>query len=260
MRQKLFEFYDPKDEEIENAWLNGIISFDANVLLNFYRYSSSTNKEFFRVLDKVNDRVWIPYQVAFEFHSNSLNTIQDQFNAYSEIKELIKEYETKLCSDLNKYKKHSLIQIEILKEEIILAFNDIVIKLNELQKNHPNYDKVNPIIDKVSNLFEGKVGNNYSDEELDKIFKDAEGRYDKKIPPGYMDKIKKKNESKIRLYGDVLVWLQIIDYSKQYNKDIIFITDELKEDWWDISNGKKISPRKELIKEFHNKTGIGSIA
>ena len=33
-------------------------------------------------------------------------------------------------------------------------------------------------------------------------------------------------------------------------------TDDRKEDWWTIENGKTIRPREELIKEFFDLTGV----
>nr|WP_278022691.1 PIN-like domain-containing protein [Flavobacterium ginsengisoli] len=44
-------------------------------------------------------------------------------------------------------------------------------------------------------------------------------------------------------------------YQKR-KKEVIFITDDRKEDWWTIENGKTIRPREELIKEFYDLTGI----
>ena len=47
----------------------------------------------------------------------------------------------------------------------------------------------------------------------------------------------------------------IINKAKNDGKNIVFVSGDQKEDWWDIWNGEKIRPRTELIKEFHDKTG-----
>ena len=70
------------------------------------------------------------------------------------------------------------------------------------------------------------------------------------MPPGYMDN--KKTENK---YGDLLVWKEILDYATTQSVDIIFVTHDQKEDWWNTNHGKKIGPRIELRKEFYEKTG-----
>lgn len=54
----------------------------------------------------------------------------------------------------------------------------------------------------------------------------------------------------INKYGDYIVWLQMINKANEENKDIIFVSDEKKEDW--RIDG---SCRIELIKEFKDKTG-----
>ena len=55
-------------------------------------------------------------------------------------------------------------------------------------------------------------------------------------------------------YGDLLVWKQILDKAKTEEVDIIFITDDSKGDWWNITSGRTIGPRYELINEFSFET------
>lgn len=61
------------------------------------------------------------------------------------------------------------------------------------------------------------------------------------------------------MYGDFIVWRQIIDKALADKKDFIFVSDDLKEDWILEIHGKKIGPRKELLKEFYDKTEGKSI-
>lgn len=50
------------------------------------------------------------------------------------------------------------------------------------------------------------------------------------------------------------MWKQIIKNAADTGKDVIFVSDDLKEDWMLEFRGKKYGPRKELIKEFHEQT------
>lgn len=61
------------------------------------------------------------------------------------------------------------------------------------------------------------------------------------------------------LYGDYIVWRQIIDKAVAEKKDFIFVSDDLKEDWLLEIHGKKKGPRRELIKEFYDKTDGNTI-
>jgi len=60
-----------------------------------------------------------------------------------------------------------------------------------------------------------------------------------------------------RIYGDFLIWKQILSHSKTNSiENVIFITNDNKEDWWHIHEGKTISPRVELIEEALNEAKI----
>jgi hypothetical protein len=103
---------------------------------------------------------------------------------------------------------------------------------------------------KLDCIYDDKVGNNYETLILKEIFKESEYRYASKIPPGFEDKKKTTGNP----YGDLILWFQMMDYSKKMNVPIIFVTDEEKKDWWltyKINNKKElIGPLPQLIKEF----------
>ena len=44
MKQLLPEYFQPSDEEIKEIWQNATIVLDANVLLNFFRYSKNSRE------------------------------------------------------------------------------------------------------------------------------------------------------------------------------------------------------------------------
>ena len=65
------------------------------------------------------------------------------------------------------------------------------------------------------------------------------------------------------MYGDLILWFQIIDYAKEKKCPIIFVTNDVKEDWWQQEKDDKTkdTPRHELLYEFKDKTSqnFGSI-
>jgi len=97
------------------------------------------------------------------------------------------------------------------------------------------------------------LGEQFPNEKLEEIYTKGRERYEKKVPPGYADNQKKGKGNEI--YGDLVIWMEIIQYAKKENKDIIFITSDNKEDWFDKCNGKTIGPRSELRMEFKEETG-----
>ena len=112
MRSILFEFYKPNEEELKEAWNEGIFSFDANVLLNLYRYSTKTTTELLGILKHLEPQLWLTHQAGFEYLNNRLHVISQQKVAYGEIKSILNKKYEELCSELNSYKKHSTIEVD----------------------------------------------------------------------------------------------------------------------------------------------------
>lgn len=255
MKQKLSEYYKLEDSDLKKHWQEDIFSFDANVLLNLYRYTPKTREAFFDLLDKIKDRVWISYQAAFEYQKNRLIVISKQYEAYTEIRALLEDKKNEIGAKLNEYKRHPYLQTEELKKQIESAFESINKDITRLEKTHPDYLKNDPIWQKLTQLLDQKVGNDNSHDDLEKIYQDGKKRYEEEIPPGYKDKSNKKNDGNRALYGDLIVWNQLLKQAKIIPSSIIFITDDRKEDWWYKFKGKTIGPRPELIKEFKEETG-----
>lgn len=254
MKNKFSEYYKLKENELQNHWEKDIFCFDANVLLNLYRYSPNTREAFFSLLEKVKDRIWITYQAAFEYQKNRLVVINAQREAYKDIRETLTKKKGEIEAKLNSFKKHPYLQTAELKKQIESAFDSIGRDLDKLEGKHPDYLDNDPVWEKLSTLLDGKVGDDFSKDDLEKLYRDGKKRYDEKVPPGYMDMKEKQNEGNRSLYGDIIVWKQVIEKAKTGGDSIILITDDLKEDWWYKFKGKTISPRPELIKEFREET------
>ena len=102
---------------------------------------------------------------------------------------------------------------------------------------------------KIADFYEGKLGKDYTTEDKEKYIVEAKSRYEKQIPPGYKDYNKADNE-----YGDYLIWKQMIDHAKNNHCPIIFVSNDIKEDWIEDVAGLKLGPRPELIDEFYKLT------
>ena len=118
--KKIFrEYYHYSEEEIQEMRKEWLFVLDANILLNFYRYSQETKNMFIKVLNILKDRqqLWIPYQVGKEFHDNRINIISTYEKSYSNIKKELDDNFSKLEWWLiSKYPKHPSIDIkELLK-------------------------------------------------------------------------------------------------------------------------------------------------
>ncbi len=244
MKDKFPEYFRLSDDEIKTLWDEGIFVFDANILLDLYRYSDETREEFISILEKLKDRVWLPNQSAYEFFNNRLEVISQQEKSYQQ---MIKDLK-------NIQKQFENIKHPFLSEELLNRFSDLVKdvidELNQSIKSHSKTIIQDSLLDRIAELFQGKVGEEFQEKELQELYKVGEERVANKTPPGYKDNTKQGTKK----YGDFLVWTQIINKSEKLEQAVIFVTSEKKEDWWLIFNGKTLQPRSELIKEFRDKT------
>lgn len=91
------------------------------------------------------------------------------------------------------------------------------------------------------------------DPELDrkKTSEDLVHRQVHKLPPGYKDA--SKDDGGI---GDLLIWQTILQIGEDLKKSVVFVTGDLKADWWHRgSGGVPLYPRHELVEEFRRRSG-----
>jgi hypothetical protein len=230
------QYYRPTEEEFRQLWNDCVFAFDANVLLNIYRYSEPTTKQLLDLLQRLASRIWMPHEFALEYHRNRLQVIMDQVKNYEEAETTLKRlYDQQLLSK----QKHPF-----LSDDKIQAYRSIQedlatsrTKLEALLTDDPYVMRLTAILTNI-----GK-----RPDDLQKLYQQAKSRYQERIPPGYAD-LKEKGEPDA--YGDYVGWAQLIEISKAKKKPIIFVTDDAKEDWWQIVGFNTIGPRPELIAEF----------
>lgn len=251
MKKVFFEQYPMTEKDIRVFLQKGLLVFDTNVLLNLYFYTSETKNKMFGVMEKCKDRLWLPYQVGWEYFNNRKDKIDKLRNSCDVISNHVNNAKNSFSGLLNdNYQRHPY----IVRNELIDLFNNglkpLEEKLKELKKKDPGYAKKDTIWAKLEKLYEGKTGGDYPLEKLEAIYKEGEERYNLKIPPGYADIKDKKGKGPRHLYGDVIIWKMVIDHAKENKVDVVFVTEEKKEDWFE----KKREPRKDLLKEFFDKS------
>lgn len=232
MKNAIKEYIELTEEQKTKLWKNAIFVFDTNVFIRLYSLTKEARDAFFEAIEKIKDRIWMPHQVAEEFMKNRVNVILKNLGDYDNLKQKTNNYIKELAQIFNIPETDK--ECEKHKNQLN-AWIDKYRDSNLLVKDFSS----DLILDKILNLFEGKTGKPYTSEEKEKMEKEGEIRYKKQIPPGYKDDGKKKNEDIINnAYGDFFLWRQILDYSFNESKNIIFITNDKKEDWWKYSQWK----------------------
>lgn len=254
MKNTFSWYFKPDADETDRIWKNGILTVDANVLLDLYRYHESTRNSLLESMQNFEGELWLSRQAAEEFFRNRNKVIVSSHKTFKEAKDEIEKLRSSIESTVNQLKGNRIIPADVadqMLEEITPSINKAQEKVDEAKNNHPNFLNSDAVLEKVASLFEGAIGNPFPEDKLPLLSTEAEERKTKKIPPGYLDDDKDGD----RPYGDYFLWRQILDYSKEKSKPILFVTSERKEDWWEKLSGKTTGPRIELLREAAEHTG-----
>jgi len=264
MKSLYREFYNPSKEEFNKMWKESVFIFDSCVLLNLYEYSKQTADDLLKIIEHLKERVWLPHQVGLEFFKERLHIIHRQKNAYDQLISALDGASKVFEETYNKtsfQQTHRFFNKEDILNKVKSRIESIKRNMRKIKKEHPNWIEKDEILDKITSFFnKNKHGLPFNKEDYEKICKEADKRYLEARPPGYMDMKKdEEDKTKQKKYGDFLIWRQIINYAKKEKKGILFITDDIKEDWWslkDKSTKTIIAPRNELIKEIFEEANV----
>ncbi len=266
-------YYQLEKEEFKDLWENSLFIFDTNVLLNLYRYQSSTRDALLKVMEQLGNRAWIPYHVCLEFQRNRLKVIAEQHKRFSEVRGIVRKLKSGMQNEfdgLQLKKRHSHINPDQLLANIEKVQKDFFEELNKLEEKSISVNSTDEIRDRIDVLFQNSIGLPYEDQKsIDDLFSEGEDRYKNNIPPGYKDSSKdEKNPDEFtylgltykRKYGDLIIWKQIMSHAAVNElKNIIFITDDNKADWWwkvDSGGTKTIGVRPELKDEIYREAKV----
>ncbi len=256
LRDQFQRFYAPDASAVAETLRTGLVVPDTNVLLSLYRFQPEARDELFGVLERIEDRLWVPHQVALEFHQNRLNVIAEQERFFGKAREdldaSLNEYITKLRTFANRIalaqsaaheledglrKAHAVITSEVSRAE----------RANEVHLDNRDRDGV---LSRLESLLSNRVGEPMNPGELDAARKEAQKRVEAKIPPGYKDRGKSDPA------GDYIIWKQLIDEAKKRQVATILITDDRKEDWFRREHGLTLGPRIQLCEEMEAEAGV----
>lgn len=256
MREAYPGYYQPTSDEIDSIWENAIFAFDASALLNLYRYTESTRNSFVRALEFIGDKLWLPYQADLEFHRNRLGVINGQAQAYDQISTALDAAQNSLQTVLDQFKRHPRILANDIISDFERALQPIRDKLEALKKDHPGPpisggDGSDEVLDAVTELFRGRVGEPFKQSALEDIFREGHARYQDKRPPGYKDASKPEPER----FGDLVIWKELLSRGAAETRPLVFVTDDRKEDWWWEFKGLRVGARVELVSEYRDASG-----
>jgi hypothetical protein len=251
LRDLFAAHYAPGKAAVAAALRTGLVAPDTNVLLAAYRFERQARDELLNALAKLEDRLWIPYQVALEFHRNRLSVIAEQEaffgKARKDLDAAVSSYLGKLGAFTNRI---AMPQARVQELDLMIrgAHAHVlgqVTAAEEANEVHLDSHASDEVLARLEDLFgDGRVGEPMKPEELEAARKEAKRRVEQKIPPGYADKDKTDPS------GDYLLWKQLMQEAGRRGVPIVLVSDDRKEDWVRREYGKTLGPRPELYEEM----------
>ncbi|MEG4588909.1 PIN domain-containing protein, partial [Microcoleus sp. MOSTC5] len=262
MRNLFFWRLPPSEADFSRLWEDATFVFDTNFLLDLYRVSHSTAENFLNILQQIKNRIWLPYQVADEFLRRREEIIASEVESFQKALSVIEKWKSEQ-QNFNSLRGSLRQTGRIVSAEVDFLFGDqkhyldavdavekaFREKIEQITSDHSSlHSDKDSILENLLLLFDSKVGEPFNEQILPNLYKEADDRYKREKPPGFMDAKEKEDERK---YGDFILWKQILEFAKKESRPIIFVTGEKKVDWWIKKNGQIISPHVELRREFH---------
>src|SRR5665648_86932 len=223
---------------------NCIVVFDTNVLLLPYIIGKASLEEIKKIYSRLasEKRLVIPGQVAREFAKNRPVKLCEIHKQLLDKKSKINNMQDDKYPFLEGFEEYK--KMLDLEKQMDVLLKDYKATIDLIVDNIKSWNWNDPVSQVYKEVFtdECLVDKIFPEDEL---IKELEHRKLNSVPPGYKDTSKKDNG-----IGDLLIWKTILEVGKEHKKDIIFVSGDIKADWWYSSNNQNLYPRYELVDEF----------
>ncbi|MBE5471656.1 PIN domain-containing protein [Mycobacteroides abscessus] len=250
MREAFSEWYYPDDDAIAHIVTTGTIALDANALLDLYRVGAGRRQEILTALEKIGDRLFVPYQAAYEYQKNRTSVLHDAQSTFDKVSEDIQKAAEDTLNTALKPIRDQAVRNEI-REAFTGSFEAFKSKYAELRANHildlKEARTNDPVRDELDRIASGpRLGKKPSAQSLQERRDEAQKRIDEGRPPGNADAKNKADAT-----GDYLVWAELLEHAKNANRPILFVTNDSKKgDWFSTVHGRIMGPLPELVAEM----------
>ncbi len=237
---------------------NYIVVLDTNVLLNIYRYSPEFSDFAFECLKAIKDYIVLPATVRLEYGKHCRGEFSKMERRIEEAcKETAKQIEAAksriigFCHGLERLQFQDVEDLKAGLSEKMDAANAVLANFFEnhaalglIQRAWAGTDYLLGFIEEIDSA--GKIMSPPSQEDIYRWCEEGEKRYKTETPPGFKDA---KNKDGVRKYSDLILWQEILRYARNQAVNVVFITDDVKADWWEHIEGNRQFHSK-LFEEF----------
>lgn len=248
------QFYRPVPEREKQAFDDGLIVLDANVLLHVMRYSPTAREELLGVIEAVADRCFVPHQIALEYNRNRVRVVADRRNELDAAATEIDDIRSKVRRVVNNLReRRTLGQDEVRTLEG--AVSDFFAALETASSNAADqYDldadrlvgQVDEWTTRLERALTGKVAPPPEVDVHEKDVAEADRRREEGLAPGFKDKVG----------GDYLWWAEVMRCDRLPGRPLVVVSDDAaKGDWRYEVRGIPTGPHSILTDDVRHAGG-----
>lgn len=249
------DFIPPLPADEAEFFGRATIVLDTNVLLAPYKFSVAARESALRAIESSAGRLWIPHQVGVEFYRNHASNRDLRSKAYADATKQTAQFEQLVTKHLGEGTTHEDLRKSVARV-VREAVDEIKAGIEQLQSadtaiTTPESDNV---LQRIETALVGRLAAAPDPATIRSRTEDfTNWRVPSRIPPGYEDRGK---AGTARSAGDFLIWAEILEHAAANNLDILFVTEDGKDDWWEVVDKQK-RPHRALVLEFQRATGPG---
>lgn len=253
-----FEGYrTPSIDDYRRVLTQGIVVPDANVLLNLYRYTDQARDALLSVLERIGNQLWVAHQVLDEFWRNRERVLRDPRDTEKTAQDMT-EARSQAIARFRAWANRVSLPAEestTLIECLTTGFDAVIEGIHRFSASGAaeaaRDTAKDPVLQRLTPILDGKVGAPLDDAAHEAAIAEGLRRVTDREPPGYLD----KNKDDRGAAGDYLVWEQVLIEAEHRGCDVLFVTGDVKDDWWRREAGEQRGPRLELVAELRSRAG-----
>ncbi|BCJ27942.1 hypothetical protein Asera_20500 [Actinocatenispora sera] len=235
-----------------------MVVLDTNVLLLLYKFTASARVELFRAINRIGDRLFMPFQVAVEFHNKRIDIIDQQVKQYDVLSKALNTHKEQLFGTLNHF-ANTCKFTAAEKHDLTAGLDHALAKIHkQIAEHQAKYEfsvvgslEGDSVLDELNPIFARYIGAQPTSEQRAVLEAQFDERAKESIPPGYRDADKEENRS-----GDYLIWEETIAEASRRKQDVLIVTDDGKDDWWRKSRTHSVGPNLQLVEELKERAGV----
>lgn len=243
---------------------DAIFVFDTNILLNIYRWKSDTRENFLSCLDKIGEkRIFVTSTIKDEFFRNRVSELikYDRVRHLSgDVKNAIRAKCTECFDKVSRddHKDKTLKKLDLILDTMTDSLKDLIDE--EFRDKLELFYKDEHLL-RLTKLI-GHVAKELGSDEVKRLQAQAAEKHQQVKASSKEDKSSSKDQlagfpgfsDSEKGFGDYVIFHEMQEIAKANKKDIVFVTDEKKQDWFYKVRVESTRPlvRMEVKKAFNS--------